>query len=357
MAISQVHADRLRDLWNGRMRHADDLRKHKEQQWYANWQRYRGRRENPKVRGQFWRQYLQMPDAFRIVESMVPQHIRGMFRNPNWFSVIANTQAGEDYSDLVRGLLQQGFVKTNGYKVTIEAVKQALVLGHAITKVTWDTKIGEREVPDIAFDLDPSGEQINPRFVRRTERTVLFNGPKISLSNPFRVWQDPTGQTNWVIEIFPESYSKLRPHEQGVRRQAVHEPRQDQAGHGQPVRGPAHLERAVDPGCPGRCRPARLPDSPAASRWHPRLLDAGAGRRSLVDVLGWVPPRTRDGYGVRTYDDTQWRLQVWANGEVLLRDVAAPTPDHRPPFVNTQAVVIPGELYGESPLTPCWGPD
>jgi hypothetical protein len=65
----------------------------------------------------------------------------------------------------------------------------------------------------------------------------------------------------------------------------------------------------------------------------------------LWQCWGWVPPE------LRRYDDTQWRLQVIADQSALIRDEPAPTPDHRPPYINVQAIPIPGQLYGDSVLS------
>jgi hypothetical protein len=65
----------------------------------------------------------------------------------------------------------------------------------------------------------------------------------------------------------------------------------------------------------------------------------------LWQCWGYVPK------DVARYDDTQNRMLVIANGHTVIRDVPAPTHDHRPPYVNVQSIPIPGQIYGDSVLS------
>ena len=208
MAVSD---EKIVELAVNRKLKAQEHRDHFESRWLSNWELYRNTRRSPRVKGQApWRSNAQIPDAFRVIETMVPHHIRTIFRTENWFSVEAPAAPPETYPTMVRSLLLHGWRKADGFRKTINAVKLGNILGHFIAKVHWDVTLGEREVLDFDFKLGPDGETIEPTRVRRTIPDVVHNGPQISIPDLMNVWQDPSGQLRWVIEKLDSSLSELK---------------------------------------------------------------------------------------------------------------------------------------------------
>jgi len=320
------------DLWVERKDMAEEHRDNFEERWYENWQWYRNKKRTKRLRGQPWMADEMRPDAFRVIETMVPQHVLNMYRNPQWFSVEANSVPGETYQEIVRSLLLHGWRKADGYRKTIEGVKMGSILGTFVSKVTWQTELGEREVTDLAYEFTADGEPVPAGFQRRTVPDVRFNGPQITFPSLFKLWLDPVGQNRWAIE---EMYKSMAELEQDNR---------DFGGRLYKNLSKVRGQIAMHPGSGGHER-GRTENSDLAEAIDgiPEFYESDSVK--LWQCWGYVPP------DIKRYDDTQWRLQVIANEEVVIRDVAAPTADHRPPYDVVQSVPIPGQLYGESVLS------
>lgn len=326
--------DRIVDLWAGRKQAGDEHRKNYEDRWYQNWQWYRNTKRTQRLKGQPWMSDAMLPDAFRVVETMVPQHVLNMYRNPRWFSVEAHSVPGETYQEIVRSLLLQGWRKADGYRKTIEGVKMGTILGHFIPKVVWNVSLGEREINDLAFEFTQDGEPIPAGFKRRTIKTVEHNGPQITFPSLFNVCQDPTGRERWWIEKIPASFDELK---QGNK---------DFGGSLYKNLGKLGAEVSM-----------------SAALGHVGTSSGSTDSNDLAEVIDGIPTYQDEdhvelwqcwGYvppSVKEYDDTQWRLQVIANGNILIRDVPAPTHDHKPAYINVQSVPIPGQIYGDSVLS------
>ena len=125
------------DLWMKRKDDSYQLRQIYESRWIENWQWYRNTKTTKKIKNQPWTSNKMIPDAFRIIETMLPAHITGMYDNPNWFSVEAPTAPGQTYQRAVKALLNQGWRQADAISKTIEAVKYAMIVGHVTPKVVW----------------------------------------------------------------------------------------------------------------------------------------------------------------------------------------------------------------------------
>ncbi|RLA55911.1 MAG: hypothetical protein DRR04_14415, partial [Gammaproteobacteria bacterium] len=316
---------------------ADQHRDYYEDRWIYNFSLYRNRRGTRRYKMQPWQSNAQIPDAFRVVETMVPQHVLGMFKNPNWFSVEAPTIQGQVYQEMVRSLLLQGWRKADGFKRTVEGVKMGTILGHFCPKTTWKQEIGELVIQDVDYNYAPDGTPMGQAYVERTVPHVKHNGPAIEFPDLFNLWQDPTGNNEFWIERIPTSLEALEATNKKfsgnlyknmakLKAQIQLEPkpghasaRRGSTGHGydQP------LSETVD-GIP--------------EQWADKGVE-------LLQCWGWVPE------SVKKYDDTQLRLHIIANGDTLIRDEPAPTYDHQAPYDNCQSIPIPGQVYGDSVLS------
>lgn len=325
------------DLWLQRQAAADEYRQLFEGRWIKNWQWYRNTKRTKALRGQAWHSNVQIPDAFRVVETMVPHHVLGMYRDPKWFSVevpsAPNAQYQVDYQKMVHALLMHGWRTADMYRKTVLGLKQAHILGHVTPKIVWQVKLGEKEVLDQNFEFTEDGEPIPAGFIRRTVPDVVHNGPQVSLPDNFNVWQDPTGNEQWWIERIPASLSELREMNRQFggtlyknlgkieSNQALHRSLTNFKSYGSADENT--LTEIVE-GIPQQFEPDHV---------------------LLWQCWGYVPP------SVRRYEDTQWRLVVIANKEVVIRDVPLPTHDHKPPYINVQSVPIFGQIYGDSVLS------
>jgi hypothetical protein len=312
---------------------ADSHRDYYEDRWIKNWQLYRNTRQTRRYKMQPWNSNAQIPDAFRVVETMLPQHVLGMFRNPNWFSVEAPTAAGQTYQEMVRSLLLQGWRKADGFRKTVEGMKMGTILGHFCPKTTWKQEIGELVIQDTDYTLTPDGEPMSAGYVERTIPYVTHNGPQVEFPDLFNLWQDPTGQGMFWIERIPTSFTVLE------------ETNRKFSGNLYKNMGKLKAEIAMSPSTTRYTSGSGNYDQPLATTVDGVPEQFADDAVELWQCWGYVPPT------IKRYDDTQWRLQIIANEKVLLRDEPAPTHDHRAPYDNVQSVPIPGQVYGDSVLS------
>lgn len=323
---------------------ANEYRQHFETTWYRNWELYRNKGTTRRVRGQQWESNEELADGFRLIEAMAPAHVRGSLRNHGWFWVMATQQAGEQYEQLVKAKMIQDWRKARLTPLLIECIKYCYILGTVITHPRWHVEIGEREVPDVAFDVDDTGEQVAPRFIRRTEPAVHYNGVKIDRPSLFHMWVDPTGMGNFYIErkYMPLAIMKEMNRQFGGRlyrnldkvktgASAIPNTGQEPYGAAEAMLGGGGT---MD-----------TPDLTQQVDGIPENLGARGDTIDLLSWEGWVDP------DIKRYDDTQWRMILVANESEVLRDEKIPTWNHRPSYIVTPAIPIPGLIYGESPLT------
>jgi hypothetical protein len=321
-----------------------EYRQHFEQQWRDNWQGYMNKKPRPDIPNEYWTKRTRVPDYMRIIETILPQHMLGMFRDNNWFSVSSTGGPGRLYEQTVKQLLLGTWRRGDMFQKTISGLKYGLITGHSIMKTFWSVKIGPKEVISVdPLNTDFEGDNIIENMVRSTAEDVTFSGPQTYFPDLFNCVQDPTGRDMWFMERIPQSLEQLKY-------------QNDQYD------GALYDSRAL-----GRVRSGRKTTQDPRSKggiysggaWASAPFDTaslleyvdGIPERRDVDEVdvwqwwAWIPPE------VYRYDDTQWRLIVVVNDQEIIRDVPAPTPDRQHPYDNIPAVPIPGRIYGESVLT------
>ena len=332
MAVSD---ERIVELRVNQRSRADEHREYYEGRWISNMQLYRNTRQTRRYKMQPWNSNAQIPDAFRVVETMLPQHVLGMFRNPQWFSVEAPTVPGQTYQHMVRSLLLQGWRKADGFRKTVEGMKMGTILGHFIPKTTWKQTIGELVIQDLDVGVAPDGTPMDQAYIERTLPTVTHNGPAIDFPDLFNLWQDPTGNNEFWIERIPTSFEKLEvTNKQFSGNLYKNLPKLK-----------AHMTMNPVPFATNRRGSGSQTDQPLSEVVDGIPEQFADDAIELWQCWGYVPP------SIKKYDDTQWRLQVIANNEILIRDEPAPTHDHQAPYDNVQSVPIPGQVYGDSVLS------
>ena len=358
--------DKLLDLWRTRKAAAQQLRRTFEERWTQNWEWYRNTRKTTRLQGQFWQANNYVPDAFKVIETMTPQHVLSQFRSNNWFSVEAPSVPGDTYQRTVKSLLNGGWRKFDGFAKTVLATKYGNITGHVTAKLTWDRVIGEKVLPAVEPQIDATtGEVMDIGFTERSHPVLLHNGPQLHLTDNMNIWLDPTDKMKWVIERIPASLNVLK---------------ETNAQFGgtlyknlNTVAAKAGLREAAQLGSTGHATygggsgvfpstaehtsvfghtdvfdvedlQSRVDGIPESFRRDPDHVD-------LWQCWGWVPKSIVDYSRNQPPGDTQWRLLVIANNETIIRDEPAPTPDRRPPYISCPAIPIPGQIYGDSVLS------
>lgn len=324
---------------------ADEMRVYFEDRWRELDRYYRNRNKPRRLRGQA--EVYSIPDAFRVIETLTPHHILGMFRNDRWFSVEAPGAAGATYPQLCRSLLLYNWRRMRGYVKTMQAVKRGNIRGHALGKLYWRTEIGERQVMDVRIERDAEGNLV-PKRKRVTVPHVRYNGPDLDVLDLFDVWKDPTGKNNYYIIQMPSSVSDLVEENKKFGGQLYKNLSK--------IKENIELSRAMrsypSTGVDRFSRLAQEVDGvPEAARPEDHV--------TLWQFFGYVNPSVRryedvvDDAGNVVEKATQWRLWMIADREVLIRDEAIPAPDHRPSsmFIETPALDIEGQIYGDSLLS------
>jgi hypothetical protein len=338
--------ERIVDLWVTRKQRAQNLRSLFETRWYESWEWYRNTKVTDEIQGQFWMHNRILPDAFRVIETMLPQHVLGTYGNSNWFSVEAPSVAGQTYQRVVKSLLLRGWRQMDGISKSIIALKYAAIMGHVIPKLTWRQMVGEREVEDLDVSIDADGEPIDFHLTTRLQPVVRHNGPFLEIPDLFKIWKDNTDQGNWYVEQIDDSLENLKETNKdfgGALYKNLSGLNQYKSFQGTSQTSGIRTGTEAVWGTIGTTE-SRTPPSEAidgiseAFRKEPDYVE-------LWQCWGYVPP------SIKRYDDTQWRLHVIANRDTLIRDVKAPTPDSRPPYFEVPSVVIPHQPYGDSVLS------
>jgi len=329
--------DYVRNLFDA----ADETRTYFESRWRTLDRMYRNRENPRRLRGQG--EVYALPDAFRVIETLSPHHVIGMFRNDRWFSVEAPAAPGSTYPILCRSLLLHDWRKMDGYVKTMKAVKSGNIKGHAIGKLYWQTEIAERQIMDMRIERDSEGNLL-PRRRRITVPHVRFNGPQLENVDLFNVWKDPTGNDAFYIQHMPGTISELKETNRKFNGQLYKNLNK--------IKERAELSTVLR-SYGGEDKFNTLAEEtdgvPSPSRPDDHV--------ELWQFWGYVNPTVYryedvlDEGGQLVEKGTQWRLMVIADREILIRDEPAPTPDHRPPYIEVPAIDIEGQIYGDSLLS------
>lgn len=310
--------------------------------WRNYMEGYMNRRSRPAIPNEYFKVRTRPADEFRLVETMLPQHVLAMHRSPDWLSVTTTDGPGVFYEQLTKNLLLSGWNSAKLTPKSIEFLKYLLIVGHAAMKLVWEVQVGEREVvvaePGVSYD----GERLPDNLLRATQEHETFVGPQGYLVDLMKLVLDPTGNDAWAMHLKNQKTMELMLYQQDYYRGALYDNaelmklKQDMAAkpRGRYTPGSHNIGHQTSPidtrsltdyvrGIPEQ----RTSDTPDIWEWWT-----------------WIPPASWK------YDDGQWRMIEIANDKYILRDIPAPTPDRRHPFIHTKGIPIPGRVYGESVL-------
>src|SRR5207249_1151599 len=110
-------------LWTRRKSDSQNLRILHESWWNKYWSWYRARVTELSDPVDWWRSNEVVPEIFKIVETILPRHIIGMFSGPEWFSVQATQGTGEPYEQMVQSLLMYGVERMGLFPKLYECLK------------------------------------------------------------------------------------------------------------------------------------------------------------------------------------------------------------------------------------------
>lgn len=352
VGTDQLGGDPLGDpivrLWMGRQTRSQELRDIHQGKWRAYWAWYRSHVTPIKDRAQWWRSNEYIPTPFKIVETVLPRYLLGMFEDPDWFSVTARHQRNEEYEDLCKRLLQVKLEQMELFPEMYDAIKYATIMGHAWGKVTWEEEWMQRKTMQPTETLDELTGEMVQGVEMKTIKEKVFGGPRFGWCALDKVWPDPSGRERWYIEQIDTTLEELEETQRylsiydkeafGLLKESLRSGQDSQSPYdplGSARQGSAY-GHSIDTD-----RDIQVLEGIPWSTVAPQSDGVGV---TLLQCWGWVPPH------LRPTDGSEWRLIVIANGQFKLRDDDSPTPDSKPPYFPIRSIRIPGRLYGESIL-------
>ncbi len=342
-----VHDVRI-NLWTARRQRSQDLKQLYEGDWIKYWNWYRNQTAPINDPADWWRSNETIPTVFKIVETLLPRYVVGMFDAPDWFNVEARQRRDADYEKLCETLLKSTIEDMELFPKMYEALKYAIIMGHCWGKVVWREEYTERQVlkPALVVDEESGQEMMGVEAEVVTEEE--YNNVDFEWLRLDRVFPDPTGEGEWYIEEIDTTLEKI---EEVQRHLGVYN-KEEYAQLMSQLPPPNSMMKGGDSLSDARSGTsagvsveyAREPEATEGIPLHYTTpMRDGIGVK-LWQCWGWVPME------LRGKDKAAWRLTVIAEGKYVLRDEPAPTPDGKPPYFPIKSIPIPGILYGESIL-------
>jgi hypothetical protein len=336
------------NLWTARRQRSQELKQLYEADWIRYWKWYRNWAEPMEDPADWWRSNEVIPTVYKVVETLLPRYVIGMFDTPDWFTVEARQARDADYEGMCESLLRATMEEMELFPKMYEALKYALIMGHCWGKIVWKEEYTERQVliPTPVED-DETGEP-----VMGVEAQVVteeaYNNVDFDWLTLDRVFPDPTGEQEWFIEEIDTTVEKL----QDVQDHLGVYNKTEFAALMASIPPPNAMMKGGDSLSDARSGTsagvsveyAREPEATEGIPFHfTTPMRDGIGIK-LWQCWGWVPQELRE------KDNSAWRLTVIAEGKYVLRDEPSPTPDGRPPYFPIKSIPIPKRLYGESIL-------
>jgi len=363
-------------VWTSRRQRSQELKQLHESDWLRYWDWYRNVQEPLDDPADWWRSNEVVPTPFKIIETILPRLVMGMFDSPDYFVVEARNARAELYEHMVFNLLKQLLEDMELFPKLYEALRYSCIMGHAWGKVVWREEYTERQVM-IPFEMTNAEyleqlagleavkeamDQFGPEELEamsgqmgleaHVQEDEVFNGPDFQWRTLDRIFPDPTGRDKWFIEEIDATLEEL-------------EEVQDELGvYDQDVLNMLTMEYGRQPqantaeyGGLDSLGDARTGTSAGVSTEYMREPESTEG------IPDWISTPMREGVGVKLWqcwgwvpsdmrgtDGSAWRLLVLADGKYVLRDEPSPTPDGKPPYFGIKSLAIPNRLFGESIL-------
>jgi hypothetical protein len=332
-------------LWTSRRERAQEYKQLFEADWSRYWHWYRNHVEPLSEVADWWRSNEAIPTCFKVIETLLPRYILGMFDAPDWFTVEARQRRNEGYEYMVESLLKATIEEMELFPKMYEALKYAMIMGHAWAKVVWKEEYVKRQVL-VPTPVETADGGMAVGVEAQVVMEEAYNNVEFEWRPLDRIFPDPTGYNEWFIEEIDTTLEKLQDLQDKL---GVYD---SEAFNALFAAMPPGRQRQYDTLGDARTGTAagvsveyqREPDSTEGIPNHyVSPMRDGVGVK-LWQCWGWVPKDQRGD------DGAEWRLVVIAEGKYILRDEPSPTPDGKPPYFAIKSIPIPGRLYGESVL-------
>jgi hypothetical protein len=336
------------NMWTARRQRSQELKQLYEADWIKYWKWYRNFTDPMSDPSDWWRSNETIPTVFKIIETLLPRYVVGMFSSPDWFTVESRQARNQQYERMCEQLLKATIEEMELFPKIYEALKYALIMGHCWGKVTWREEYTERQVliPTPVMDPEMGTEVMGVETKVVTEEE--YNNVDFEWLTVDRVFPDPTGEGEWYLEEIDTTLEKLEEVQKHLGVYNASEFKRLLDATPPPnsmMKGGDSLSDARSGTSAGvSVEYAREPEATEGIPFHwTTPMRDGIGVK-IWQCWGWVPPE------LRIKDKAAWRLTVIADGKYILRDEPAPTPDGKPPYFPIKSVPIPKRLYGESIL-------
>lgn len=367
-------ADSRVKLWQERRDRSQELKQLHQGDITKYWQWYRNFVQPLSDPLDWWRSNEQIPTCFKIIETLLPRYVVGMFDSPEWFTVEARNGRNERYEQICASLLRITVEEMKLFPKIVEALRYSLITGHAWGKVTWRTEkemkqtlepwqqtmgealmdSGGEEAVNAALESGQDlSEVVKEGVKQKWSEQEVYDNVDFDWRTFDVIFPDPTGREQWYIEDIETTLGELQDTQEDMNVYDADElAKLVAATMGSANGGGATMGGPVTSGSVGTSHSA---------------AGAAKGYQDEMESNEGIPSTTtspmRDGVGVTLWqcwgriprdqvgsDDIRWRLVVIANGKYVLRDEPIPTPDGRPPYFAIKSIAIPKRLYGESIL-------
>jgi hypothetical protein len=321
-------ADPLVRLWSKRGGEYDAFAQTFQPDWTRYWRYYRAWRQQLSEPLDWWRSNEVIPTCFKIIETLVPKYVFGLFDSPDWFTVKGTEPTDEIWELAIAGLLHEQLEEMHIIPGAMEAIKYAAIMGHVWGKVVWKEEFQTRQIlePKLALDGD-LGIPTGPAMQKTTLTQKIADRPDFQWVTLDRIKTTPDGSGTWFIEEIRTTREQLK--EDNKRLGGIYRDLDK-------ITGIAGSNMSTSPWF-------REPE--ATEGISQNLVETQDGTPVVLwQCWGWVPPQ------YRTDSESDWRLTVIANRGTVIRDVDAPTPDGKPPYFPIKCIPIPGRLFGDSLL-------
>lgn len=337
-------------LWVRRRQRAQELKQMYEGEWQKYWRWYRAFNDPLSDPGDWWRSNEVIPTVFKVVETLIPRYILGMFESPDWFSVEARQRRDEGYEQMCESLLRATVEEMKLFPKMYEAMKYATIMGHAWGKVVWREEYTDRQVMRPTQEIDETTGQPRSGVQVDVITEEDYNNVDFEWRPLDRIFADPTGEGQWFVEEIDSTLERLVEAQDKMNGTLY-----DKEELAKLIAGLPPSRAAMAYGGGDSLTDARRGTSAGVSVEYsrePQVTEGipneyvspmrdGIGLK-LWQCWGWVPP------ALRKKDKAAWRLTVIAEGKYIIRDEPSPTPDGKPPYFPIKSIPIPGRLYGES---------
>ena len=157
-------------FWSRRKTVSEFLKKNHQSDWTNYWRWYLAWVERMNDPLDWWRNNAPDPEAFKVIETLLPKHILGMFLSQEWFTVKGRERQDAEYARIVQSLLMYMVDRNDLFPKIYECMKYCLIMGHAWGKVTWRVEVEDRvrDTGEPVFDAE-SGQMTGVRRKRVTD--------------------------------------------------------------------------------------------------------------------------------------------------------------------------------------------